>query len=304
MSTTDPSSNYIGRFAPSPSGPLHFGSLVCALASYLDAKANSGTWLVRMEDIDPPRELPGSAISILNTLESHSLHWDKELLYQSSRSDAYKSALSELHSRKLTYRCNCPRKRLAAIDYIYDGLCRKKIVDENQEAAIRINVLEALNQIGEQSETLAFLDLIQGIQEENIVHSGDFVIHRKDGLFAYQLAVAVDDVAQGITHIVRGADLLESTPKQTLLIKLLGGRIPIYAHIPVMVNARGDKLSKQTGAPSVNDKLATANLFRAGKVLGIPLDEQLQYETCETQLEYMCSSWKINRVTRKKSIEI
>ncbi len=300
----DPNSRYIGRFAPSPSGPLHFGSLVCALASYLDARANNGSWLVRMEDIDPPREIPGSSDSILRTLEAHSLHWDNDVVFQSTHRVHYQAFLEELKKNNLTYRCLCSRKRLAALNHIYDGHCQNVPVPDTIPAAIRLNTNRVFAHLERNLSEIQFLDLIQGIQSEDIEKSGDFIIHRKDGLFAYQLAVAVDDVAQGITHVVRGIDLLNSTAKQVLLINLLGGSAPSYAHIPIIVNELGDKLSKQTAAPPVNDQTAQLNLFHAAKKLGLNLDSGLKRENCETQLKRMSEKWELSNVPKQQYLKI
>ena len=210
-----PVASYIGRFAPSPTGPLHLGSLFTALASYLDARANHGRWLVRMEDIDPPREIPGAADTILRQLENHGLHWDDSVLYQSQRLRAYQQAVADLVDKQLVYYCQCTRARLRSLNGIYDGHCRSQkllTADSNatKSSAIRILVPDL---------TITWADLIQGPCSENLAKScGDFIVVRRDGLFAYQLAVSVDDGYQGITHIIRGDDLLDSTPRQIYLL--------------------------------------------------------------------------------------
>lgn len=256
---------YIGRFAPSPSGPLHMGSLVCALASYLDARSNNGTWLVRMEDIDPPREQAGAADLILTCLQKHGLQWDdSEVMFQSRRTQAYNQILNNLQQNALIYPCSCIRKRLSALNGRYDGYCRTH--PAVPPAALRLN-LEAAKLKGVTLQQ-AFYDGLQGEQFEDLTLQGDFVIHRKDGLFAYQLAVVVDDIAQNITHVVRGSDLLDTTARQRALMQLLGHQPPQYSHIPVLADANGNKLSKQNHAPAVNLDTPTHNLIEALTLLG------------------------------------
>lgn len=222
--------NYRGRFAPSPTGPLHFGSLVAALASYTDARANNGAWLVRMEDVDTPRCFPGADQLILDTLQAFGLQWDEDVMYQSTRTDAYGAALEELKHRGAAYPCTCSRKDIG--EGPYPGTCRSGPTSTGKPISWRVRY--------------------DGPE-------GDFVVRRSDGLFSYQLAVVVDDAAQGITHVVRGADLLDSTPWQVHLQQLLGYPTPHYRHIPLVTNAQGEKLSKQTKAepldPSRVDEL-------------------------------------------------
>lgn len=257
---------YIGRFAPSPSGPLHLGSLACALASYFDAKANRGRWLIRIEDIDPPREQAGADKIILETLEAHGLLADEPPRYQSQRSQAYVEALQRLSSRKLVYRCDCSRKRIQRLGGSYDGHCRGHTPSEDKLCALRVNALAATEH---SHHSIEFYDRFQGKLKEDFEQSGDFIVRRRDGLFAYQLAVSVDDLDQQITHIVRGSDLLETTPKQILLINLLGGTVPEYAHIPVLVSTKGMKLSKQNHAPAVDNLCPADNIKTACRALGL-----------------------------------
>src|SRR2546421_43861 len=237
---------YTGRFAPSPTGPLHMGSLIAAVASWLDARAAGGRWLVRIEDLDRPRCMPGAADAMLRTLDRLGLHWDGEVLCQSRRLEHYRAALDKL--ARQTYWCGCTRREIAdsslglASDgaHIYPGTCRHGTA---RKRALRVRTT---------AEPISFVDRVQGrcqqVLEQDI---GDFVLYRADGLFAYQLAVVVDDAAQGITDVVRGADLLDSTPRQIYLQRLLGLATPRYLHVPVLVNARGEKLSKQTGATAL-----------------------------------------------------
>lgn len=277
--STQPQKGYVGRFAPSPSGPLHFGSLVCALASYLDAKHHRGQWLVRIEDIDPPREQPGASDAILSCLVTHGLHWDQEVRYQSQRSNAYNRLLEWLSQQGLTYRCTCTRKRLAPLAGCYDGKCRT-LCDVQAPAALRLKVSNLPDQFAHLAPQVKFVDRIVGSIEEDLTKSsGDYVIHRKDGYFAYQLAVVADDIDQGITHVVRGADLLDTTAKQTYLYQLLGAHPPRYAHIPVILDQNGNKLSKQNHAPALDLQKASRNVHEALLALGISLPHAADSKT-------------------------
>ncbi len=240
---------YVGRFAPSPTGPLHFGSLVAALASWLDARAVRGRWLLRIEDLDAPRQQPGAADQILRALERMGLTWDGPVAYQSPRSTLYDSAAHELKGQ--TYWCGCTRREIAdsslglAADgaQIYPGTCRSGMPEGKIARALRVRA----------SGSVEFDDRVQGPQLQSLEREvGDFVLYRADGQFAYQLAVVVDDDAQGVTDVVRGADLLDSTARQIYLQRLLGYPTPRYLHVPVAVNAAGEKLSKQTGAQPID----------------------------------------------------
>ncbi len=294
---------YIGRFAPSPSGPLHFGSLVCALASYLDARARHGKWLVRIEDIDPPREPPGARAAILHCLDAHGLHWDGELVMQSQRHGAYRELLEKLLAEDLCYRCNCTRKRLASLGGVYDGHCRDRPPPPQEAAALRLKVANLPAAYGTVRDDIAFTDDIQGRQREHLAEScGDFVIHRKDGLFAYQLAVVVDDIAQKVTHIVRGIDLLETTARQIYLFRLLGQRTPRFAHIPVLVDADGQKLSKQNHAPAVDIQQPVANLCQALGYLGMTPPADLRSASPAELLGWAVEHWQRDTVPQTASI--
>lgn len=237
---------YVGRFAPSPTGPLHFGSLVAAVASYLQARSNDGMWLLRIEDIDPPREQPGASGEIIEALERYGFEWDGEIIYQSTSHSTHLSALKLLVDQGLAYPCRCSRRDLAdaprgAMGIIYPGTCRNGC--ESGESAIRVRTNDS---------AITFDDVLQGrVTQKLESESGDFVIRRRDGLIAYHLAVVVDDEIQGVTEIVRGIDLLDSTPRQIYLQQLLGFKTPSYIHIPVITHADGDKLSKLTGAPAI-----------------------------------------------------
>jgi glutamyl-Q tRNA(Asp) synthetase len=258
----------IGRFAPSPSGPLHFGSLVAAVASWLDARAAGGRWLLRIEDLDRPRVEPGAAAEILRTLEALGLEWDGEVLYQSRREALYREALERLRAH--TYWCGCSRREIAdsslglAIDgaRVYPGTCRAGLPAGRPARALRLRAPD---------EEIRFVDRLQGPQAQRLSRDvGDFVLYRADGVFAYQLAVVVDDAAQGMTDVVRGADLLDSTARQIYLQRLLGAPTPRYLHVPVAVNARGEKLSKQTGARPIDVRRAAEEIAAALAFLGQP----------------------------------
>jgi glutamyl-Q tRNA(Asp) synthetase len=263
---------YRGRFAPSPTGPLHFGSLVAAVGSYLDARAQGGEWLVRIEDIDTLRTLPGAADDILHTLEAFGFAWDGDIIYQSKRADLYQASLEKLRGQQLIYPCACSRKEIAdssivGIDgLVYPGTCRAGIHHSNKTArAWRLYTQEKFN---------IFKDLSKYEVTQNIAKEiGDFVVWRVDGLASYQLAVVVDDAAQGITHVVRGADLIASTPRQIYLQQLLGLPTPQYLHLPVAINARGEKWSKQTLAPALNRNEPLSALREALQFLGQTLPD-------------------------------
>lgn len=246
----------VGRFAPSPTGPLHFGSLVSAVASFLDIKQHGGQWLLRMEDIDPPREISGAASKILTQLEAHGLLWDKTVLYQSDRMDSYIDALDQLKNNGLVYPCQCNRQRIVRLGRVYDGQCRGlQLQDDN--ATLRLC-------LGDNTQIQWFDDQVMGRVEQNLKSEvGDFVVRRRDGLFSYQLAVVVDDEFQGITHIMRGSDLLDSTPRQLFLQQCLGYRQPEYAHLPVALNRNRQKLSKQNHAASLVAGRESVNLWTA-----------------------------------------
>jgi len=270
---------YVGRFAPSPTGPLHFGSLVAALASWLDARSAGGSWLVRMEDLDLPRVMPGSGDRILRQLESLGLHWDGTVEYQSRRNAAYRDAIASLGDR--AYACSCTRKELEdsalSIDgaRIYPGTCRRGLAPGKSARAIRVRT---------EDRPIVFDDRVQGRIAQSVEREvGDFVIRRADGIFAYQLAVVVDDAGQGVTDVVRGADLLDSTARQIHLQRWLGYSTPRYLHFPVAVNAAGEKLSKQTGASEASSADIRAALLFLGHAppTDVAPDDLLQWATTQ-----------------------
>ncbi|MGC4048951.1 MAG: tRNA glutamyl-Q(34) synthetase GluQRS [Paludibaculum sp.] len=260
---------YRGRFAPSPTGPLHQGSLVAAVASYLDARRHHGQWLVRMEDVDEPRTAAGAADVILRTLETCGLEWDEPVVYQSQRKGLYRRELDRLVAMGAVFPCACTRKEIAdsAItpsssgEVPYPGTCRSGLPPGRTPRAWRVRVPD---------EVVSFVDRLQGPYHQNLLReTGDFVLLRADGFFAYQLAVVVDDADQGITDVVRGEDLLASTPRQVYLQKLLGYPEPRYLHVPVVRNAAGEKLSKQTGASPVDPARPGPAIASALRFLGM-----------------------------------
>jgi glutamyl-Q tRNA(Asp) synthetase len=284
---------YVGRFAPSPSGPLHFGSLVAAAASWLDARAARGRWLLRIEDLDTPRAQPGAADDILRALERFGFTWDGPVLYQSLRGARYEAALQRLQAS--TYWCGCTRREIAdsalglAADgaQIYPGTCRAGLPAGKAPRTLRLDVGR---------HTISFVDRVQGPCAQDLAREvGDFVLYRADGQVAYQLAVVVDDAEQGVTDVVRGADLLDSTGRQIHLQRLLGYPQPRYLQVPVAVNANGEKLSKQTGAraldPSRRDELLPRVLAFLGQRATADLDEAV-------------ADWNPSRIPRKRIMPV
>lgn len=250
---------YRGRFAPSPTGPLHFGSLVAAVGSYLTASTQNGEWYLRIEDLDPPREIPGAADEILRCLDAFGFSWHGKVVYQSQRHAAYHAALEQLQKSHLTFPCTCTRKTLSGSS-IYPGDCRHRQEVIEQPHTIRLRVTD---------KKIQFNDRLQGLQRQNIAKEvGDFIIQRAGGLFAYQLAVVVDDAEQGITEVIRGSDLLTVTGRQIYLQQQLQLTTPSYGHLPVVVNPAGDKLSKQTFAQPLNSNQPAPQLWYALQFLG------------------------------------
>jgi len=287
---------YVGRFAPSPTGPLHLGSLVAALASWLDARAADGRWLVRMEDLDRPRCTQEAADTILRQLEAYGLAWDGTVLYQSRRDDAYTAALDALRSQGAAFACTCTRTALAQAprnaegEIIYPGRCRLHTVPRREPFSWRVRTDEA---------SVHFQERIHGDLQQDLARAvGDFVVRRADGLFAYQLAVVVDDAFQGVTHVVRGADLLWNTPRQIYLQRLLGLPTPIYAHVPLVTNAAGQKLSKQTLAPPLPERGRRAVLAEALAALGHPPPAELVGARPDALLAWASTHWRLDKVPR------
>ncbi|MET0355497.1 MAG: tRNA glutamyl-Q(34) synthetase GluQRS [Cellvibrio sp.] len=293
---------YIGRFAPSPTGPLHFGSLVSALASYLDAHHNQGKWLVRMEDLDPPREQAGAADAILRCLEAYGLEWDDSVIYQSQRWDIYENYLNQLRQQNLIYACDCTRQDLHAMAGIYTGRCRTRSVDMNKPHTQRLKLYDLPEDFAGE-EQLTFTDLIQGEQTQNLrTQAGDQILKRKDGLYAYQLAVVVDDIEQGITHIIRGSDLLDVTARQIFLFKLLQSPVPIFGHVTLASHANGQKLSKQNLAPAIEVKDAAKNLWHALTFLNQNPPQQLRGNTPAEILNWAKLHWRRTSISGLSAI--
>lgn len=282
-------SAYVGRFAPTPSGYLHFGSLVAALASYLDARAVGGRWLLRMEDLDPPREMPGAQMAILESLERYGLEWDGEMQHQSARHDAYQQAIAHLLREGLAYPCQCSRKQLEAHPGPYPGFCRNAR-QPLKNAAIRLRVPDL---------EYRFTDRVQGEFAQHLERDvGDFIIRRRDGLFAYQLAVVLDDAWQGVTEVVRGADLLDSTPRQLYLQELLGLPQPRYLHVPLIIQPDGHKLGKSYRSPPLRPDEAVPLLLRALRALGQPTAPELNDALPGELLAWAIPRWNAERIPR------
>ncbi|MFP3342387.1 tRNA glutamyl-Q(34) synthetase GluQRS [Halomonas sp. SIMBA_159] len=283
---------YRGRFAPTPSGPLHLGSLVAALGSYLDARAAGGQWLVRIEDIDPPRCPEGADSTILRQLEAFGLTWDEEVIWQRHRHDAYQQALEQLIEQGLAYPCSCSRKQWQAFD-IYPGWCRNGVSDASQPLAWRLRSDLA-------KRPISWHDRLFGEQQFDPATLGDVVLKRKDQLWAYQLAVVVDDADQGITDIVRGYDLLDNTPWQHQLQAALHVPTPRYLHLPLVVTADGQKLSKQNLAPALDETPngVRRQLFQALQLLDQAPPLALADEPPATQLAWAITHWSVARLTQ------
>jgi len=285
--------SYIGRFAPTPSGYLHFGSLVAALASYLDAKARGGTWLLRMEDLDPPREVPGAQAAIQQTLESYGFQWDGALVRQSERHAAYDAVIERLLDQGLAYACTCSRKQLEEHGGVYPGTCRNA-QHPTQDAAIRLRVPEL---------EYHFHDRVQGEFRQHLGREvGDFVIRRRDGLYAYQLAVVLDDAWQGVTDVVRGADLLDSTPRQLYLQELLGLPQPRYLHVPLLIQPDGHKLGKSYRSPPLPADRAAPLLVRALHTLGQSVPPELHEARPPELLAWGIAHWDASLIPRRRTL--
>ncbi|MBD1400664.1 tRNA glutamyl-Q(34) synthetase GluQRS [Pelobacter sp. M08fum] len=289
----------IGRFAPSPTGPLHFGTLVAAVASYLQARRTGGRWLVRIEDLDPPRVVAGSAAALLLLLEELGFEWDGPVVYQSTRFERYQSILEELRYRQLVFDCGCSRREILASaphpgeeGPIYPGTCRHGVRGSRRERSVRLRV---------EDRDIHFVDGIQKEQRQNLEREvGDFVLYRADGVFAYQLAVVIDDMDAGVTHVVRGADLLFSTPRQIRLYHCLGAEPPAYFHHPLVLGADGQKLSKRDGDYTlINQVNGAAQLWRALAFLGQTPPPELLDATPHEVLGWGLANFSISRVGRE-----
>ena len=298
--------NYVGRFAPSPSGPLHYGSLVAATASYLQAKHQQGQWLLRIEDIDPPREASGASASLLNTLEKFQFEWDQAPLYQSTRIDAYRSALNKLIAQEKVYACSCTRKQL--VDNIqkselgkrYTGTCANKHLSlDNIEFNLRLRI---------ENTTISFEDNHYKSESHNLYKEiGDIIVYRKHDLPSYSLAVSVDDAFQDISEVVRGYDLLAFTPIQLYLCQLLQLPTPRFLHVPIIVNNEGQKLSKQTGAEAVNINNCAQTLYRALRDLGQEVSIEFEHEKLKAEdlsqlWRWAIEHWDVAKIPKKTRI--
>ncbi len=290
---------YRGRFAPSPTGDLHFGSLVTAMASYADARSCNGDWIVRIDDIDRPRVQKGSAQSVLYALDALGFHWDERIYYQSDNKENYLHIIHELKQCNILYPCYCTRKEIQSISptLIYPGTCktsneRNNAPDQNKKYALRVDINKS---------EIFFSDIIQGdfhYQLSNL--SGDFIVYRADQIVAYLLAFVIDNYLDNITRIIRGVDLLDSTPKQIFLQQLLSYPVPQYAHIPIITNSSGIKLSKSCNAKAVERSIKP--LIQAAKILGQTLDNHIEDATIEEFWQELIINWDINRIPKLKTI--
>ena len=292
--------HYRGRFAPSPTGPLHFGSIITAVGSYLQARSQQGDWLVRIEDVDETRIVPGADDDILRTLDNYGFEWQGEVLYQTHRKQAYEEALHQLLANKLIYPCICSRRELqgqtkqSKLGIIYPGICAHKQHPENIESALRIRT---------QDQHIEFEDQVMGHYGHNLKQDlGDFVVRRRDGLFAYQLAVVIDDEFQQITDVVRGIDLLDSTPRQIYLQQLLNYNTPHYTHLPIAVDENDNKLGKQTGASGIATDKPVPTLVKAMKFLGQQTEPGLEHASLNTFWQWAMEHWDLSKIPTTEKI--
>ncbi|MEG3767716.1 tRNA glutamyl-Q(34) synthetase GluQRS [Alteromonas sp. 14N.309.X.WAT.G.H12] len=284
---------YIGRFAPSPTGPLHFGSLVAALASYLDARAHNGIWRVRMEDIDTPRCIDGADSQILHQLDAHGLQWDGEVVYQSKRHSLYRAMLADFVSKGLAYNCICTRRMIKDNGGVYPGTCRFANHPHGQ-TAIRLQLTHPVTQ---------FYDRVLGEVTVDDPHAlEDTVLKRRDGLYSYNLVVVADDIEQNITDIVRGSDLLATTATHLSLYQLLAQPSPRYAHIPVAALSIGRKLSKQNHAMAIDTNQAVQNLVQALTFLGYKVPDEAINLSPSSVLQWAITHWRCDNIPKKREI--
>jgi len=293
---THPTSPVVGRFAPSPTGPLHFGTLLAALGSYLLAKQPGGRWLLRVEDLDPPRVVPGAAATMLSLLEQLGFEWDGEVVFQANRFERYREILEQLRIEGRVFDCNCTRREILASaphpgeeGVVYPGTCRNGVRGERSECAVRLRV---------EDEDIRYCDGVFGMQRQNLQKEvGDFVLHRVDGLFAYQLAVVIDDIDAGVTQVVRGADLLSSTPRQIFLYRLLDTTHPVYLHLPLAFGNNGKKLSKRNGDFGlVTVENGAHMLWQALKFLGQMPPEGLRYSPPVELLKWGVENFQAEKI--------
>ncbi len=289
--------SYRGRFAPSPTGPLHLGSLLTALASFLQARSLGGKWFVRIDDIDTPRCRPGATTQILQTLEQFGLHWDGPVVYQHQNLDAYQWALNTLQKQGYIYPCTCSRKQLAPFGQRYPGLCRNNSIETCEEPhAFRVKTV---------ADPITFKDRLQGPFAQNLSKTcGDFVVRRRDGIFAYQLTVIVDDLLLEITEVLRGCDLLDSTPRQLYLHQLFQYQPPTYCHIPILTDSKGLKLSKQTQAPAVDSQKPGPTLYQLLHWLGQNPPSDLKHWPSWKIIDYAITHWTPEKLPNTRQIDI
>ena len=284
---------YRGRFAPSPTGDLHLGTLLAAVGSYLQAKVNQGEWLMRIEDVDTTRRVEGAADALLRALQGFGFEWDGAEIYQSQRTELYQSALEELSQKDLIYPCTCSRKQLAGED-VYAGHCRHRHLPLKEEHALRLRI---------EDKIVSFDDRVIGHYQQQLANEcGDFIIKRKDGLFAYQLAVVVDDAEQGITEIVRGVDLLDSTPRQIYLQQQLDLEQPDYLHLPLLIDEHGQKLGKSTGAAALDLKQPVASLHLALTLLGQQPPEELARDQLSQLWLWAIKNWNRKLIPKQNIV--
>ncbi len=278
-----PESRVIGRFAPSPTGPLHLGSLLTALAGFLEARSQQGLWLLRFDDLDTPRNQPGAVDAILTTLETFGLHWDLSVVYQSQHLPDYHDYLNQLVRHEQVYRCRCSRKTLNST--IYSGTCREQNISASEAHAVRIKT---------DQQIIRFTDALQGVIAHDIAtQHGDFILKRKDNIFAYQFAVVIDDALAGVNQVVRGCDLLLETPKQLYLQQLLGLAMPRYMHVPIIVDSNGQKLSKQSYAAAVDVNNPEQTLYNLLLLLKQQPPKELSAATVNEILTWAIAHWQI-----------
>jgi len=290
-------SSYIGRYAPSPTGPLHFGTLVAAVGSYLQAKSQQGKWLMRIEDVDTTRSVAGAADDMLRSFEHFGFEWHGEVIYQSHRTKLYEQALAALTDKKLVYPCTCSRKQIADDTIegfpvgIYNGKCRFRTLPLNEEHALRIRTGDT---------AITFEDQVMGKYSQQLnTECGDFVIKRRDDLFAYQLAVVVDDALQGVTEVVRGTDLLDSTPRQIYLQQQLGYAQPDYLHLPLVVDENQQKLGKSTGGAALDSSQPVKPLVAALKHLGQQPPDELYTTELKSFWQWAIEHWKLHNIPKQ-----
>ncbi|MGF1696682.1 tRNA glutamyl-Q(34) synthetase GluQRS [Vibrio lamellibrachiae] len=280
--------NYVGRFAPSPSGPLHFGSLVAALGSYFQAKSQHGKWLVRIEDLDPPREMPGASDLILATLEAYHLHWDGEVVYQSQRHQLYQDQIEQWLLSKEAYYCQCTRKQIKQSGGFYLGTCRGATISSNEPCSVRFKVPQAIAHFIDQKH--GRIAIPQALADE------DFIIKRRDGLYAYNLAVVLDDIDQEVTEVVRGADLIEPTGRQINLYHAMKKPEVSYVHLPLALDDNGNKLSKQNHAPALNNEEPIKTLLAAMTFLGFDIDTHIACAKLDEIITWGCQNWSLQQL--------